>query len=552
MTTMLSAGDWEGLVDELDRCRLCDRDLLEATANDFIRGHADAGAAELGRHLVQRRILTAFQLERVLAGAADRLVLGPYVLIDAEGTREFGRAYRAVGQWEQRLFSLKLLPQDGRFNLRQIRRQAQGFADPMPVSLVPLVDFGTVGSQSFLTWAYVSGETIAGRIERSGPLSAACAVQIAVDVAESLRFLHRQQVWHGSINPLAIRIDGEGHAKLGDLGLGALFADGDVTPVGLPWPDCAPPETLLHPGHRSIRGDQYSLGITLYFALTGGYPFAGRSPAAVSEAHRRETVPDIETSVPTLPKALGDVVRRLTERDPLARFESPTELLDALKPLADEFGVKAPAIVRRKPVVQSLSADRPRVAPLLRQIREQVKDASPPATAGLEQTPLPRPVLQIAPPPADDWRPLRRRLLDGLQFWRTPAQEVEIALLAPDRVLAGERVNVQVVLFPSHEADQSRRLPDWRGSLMVPGKVSSGATVSLQLRLVDADANDGWREVTWHGEATHVDYRFRIPADWQPGLSLQGALAIAVGGQHAGELPFSLPVFGVRPTLARR
>ncbi len=79
------------------------------------------------------------------------------------------------------------------------------------------------------------------------------------------------------------------------------------------------------------RSDVYALGAVLYFTLTGGPPFDGKSTAAILMAHMRDAVvpPSLRSKRP-VPRDLDDIVTRCLEKEPSARYPSAAELADAL------------------------------------------------------------------------------------------------------------------------------------------------------------------------------------------------------------------------------
>ena len=128
-----------------------------------------------------------------------------------------------------------------------------------------------------------------------------------------------------------------------DFGVGALLAQGEeeslvdtrstanVLASGL---DCVSPESILDPNQRTAAGDQYSLGCVLYFCLAGRLPFEGTA-AEKLQAHRAKPPDPIRNHNPAVPETLAAILERLMQKEPSARYADMSELIAALRPIAE-------------------------------------------------------------------------------------------------------------------------------------------------------------------------------------------------------------------------
>src|SRR5204862_8104714 len=113
-------------------------------------------------------------------------------------------------------------------------------------------------------------------------------------------------------------------AKLLDFGVGPLLADAESSEslvdtlsesnTALNMLDCLSPEAIVDPGRRSIRGDQYSLGCVLYFALTGRYPFPEGNAFQKMAAHQSAQPAPLATLNPGVPPPLARGIARLMQK----------------------------------------------------------------------------------------------------------------------------------------------------------------------------------------------------------------------------------------------
>jgi serine/threonine-protein kinase len=107
------------------------------------------------------------------------------------------------------------------------------------------------------------------------------------------------------------------------------------------------PEQARDPSKADFRADVYSLGATLYHALTGSFPFEGRTSIQVIFKHLCEPVVPPRRNLPELTEEQSNLVVRMLAKDPAERFASYDELRLALaqvvgdrrapRPLAEAF-----------------------------------------------------------------------------------------------------------------------------------------------------------------------------------------------------------------------
>ena len=123
--------------------------------------------------------------------------------------------------------------------------------------------------------------------------------------------------------------------KVADFGLARVLHDNlELTQTGmaLGTPLYMSPEQS-HGGKVDIRGDLYSLGATAYHLVTGQPPFRGTTGVAVALAHAKEPLELLRTVRPDFPVEVAGVIERLLEKDKESRFQTSSELLEAVEPL---------------------------------------------------------------------------------------------------------------------------------------------------------------------------------------------------------------------------
>lgn len=159
----------------------------------------------------------------------------------------------------------------------QFQQEATVLARLSHPHLVGVTDFFEEGRNIYLVMKFVEGESLADRIKRDGALPEAQVVGWSEQLLEALSYCHSQGIIHRDIKPQNIIIRPDGQAILVDFGLVKLWDPNDPktrTAVrGIGTPQYAPPEQYeLDVGHTEPRSDLYSLGATMYHALTGQTP----------------------------------------------------------------------------------------------------------------------------------------------------------------------------------------------------------------------------------------------------------------------------------------
>lgn len=200
------------------------------------------------------------------------------------GQGGMGAVYRA---WDDRLnvpVALKeMTPQPGldSHTLTQLRQQFQQEANVLArldhPHLVRVIDFFAGESNAYLVMDFIEGESLVDRIEQEGALLEDQVLAWADQLLDALEYCHGQGAIHRDVKPHNVIIRPDGRAVLVDFGLVKLWDPSDprtrTAMRGMGTPEYAPPEQYdLAAGHTDPRSDVYSVGATLYHALTGQAP----------------------------------------------------------------------------------------------------------------------------------------------------------------------------------------------------------------------------------------------------------------------------------------
>ncbi len=348
VTTELGACEW--FVWDLRRSNLIDRGQLDQVVGEFLQKNPSAEAPALAKYLVEKKVLTDFQSERLLQGKTQGFVLGPFTLMDAIGSGSMGTVYKAQSKTDHKWYAVKVLPRRSMWNVRIARRKVRAFEACKHPSVVPFVDVGTAGSMHYLAWPLVEGETLNKLVEQHGKLKPSLAAFYAAQIAEGLDLCHQQGLFHGLLKPSNIMIGAGNEVYILDFGIGCLLAETEGESLvdtmstsnsvtsGL---DFSSPESVMDPTNLTPAGDQYSLGCVLYYMLTGQLPFPDGSVAEKMMAHQMKEPTPISELTPDVPAELLAIVERLMKKAPDQRFASVGQMLNVLRPLAGVPGTGA-------------------------------------------------------------------------------------------------------------------------------------------------------------------------------------------------------------------
>jgi serine/threonine protein kinase/formylglycine-generating enzyme required for sulfatase activity len=227
-------------------------------------------------------------------------------------------------------------------------REARAAARLRHRNVASVFHLGRHGDSYFYSMEFIDGETVLHRVKREGPFSCLFSLEIAQQVACALIAADEQQLVHRDIKPSNVMLvresDGEILAKVIDFGLvksevGDSSAAGELTLrgfVGTPY--FASPEQLDRQP-EDIRSDIYSLGVTLWYMLTGKPTFMGSMASVI--AQHMEKSPPFE-SLAILPAQIVGVLRRMLEKDRSRRFQTPSELRTELKRCIDSLATQHP------------------------------------------------------------------------------------------------------------------------------------------------------------------------------------------------------------------
>jgi serine/threonine protein kinase len=313
---------------------------------------------ELAEILVEKGPINSWQAEQLLVGRS-RFYLGPYRIIDSIGQGGMGQVFKAEHSLMGRVVAIKVLPRhrnspdaiDG--FMREIRAQAQLDHE----NLVRAYDAGRDGNVYYLVTEYVPGIDLRRLVRKSTSLSMSQAATIISQVARGLEHAHSQGLLHRDVKPGNVLVTHDGKAKLSDLGLSGYRdeLDGRDPRSGkiMGTADYLSPEQIMTPRDVSPASDIYSLGCTLYYAVTGKVPFPGGSTRDKIRRHCEDTPLNPRHFNLELDDRFLVLLCDMMEKDPVDRIGTAAEVAHRLEPWVDPQFALPPDGVFERPQVTS-------------------------------------------------------------------------------------------------------------------------------------------------------------------------------------------------------
>ena len=267
---------------------------------------------------------------------------------DAEGSyRELGHGaigvtYLAADKVLHRRVALKVIevPAAARGSKavrERFLREARAAAALRHPNVAAVFQFGASpdGTHCYYAMELVEGETLGARVRKDGPLNAKEALEITIQITRALMAAATHDLIHRDLKPSNIMLTTESEVKVIDFGMAKAITGADVEMdlthgefVGTP--SFASPEQFGS-GPIDARSDIYSLGATLWFALTGLAPHFGQTLDEIRDRKMCDDLPVAQLAARKIPESLVRVLCSTLAPHPGERPASARELMEALE-----------------------------------------------------------------------------------------------------------------------------------------------------------------------------------------------------------------------------
>lgn len=283
----------------------------------------------------------------------DSLLINRYRILEILGQGGMGSIYRA----EDENLGVHVAVKENLFTseeyARQFRREAVILANLRHPNLPRVTDHFVIDGQGqYLVMDFIEGQDLRERIDTQGLLSDVDAVILGTAVCEALTYLHslQPQVVHRDIKPGNIKITPAGAVILVDFGLAKVNQDSQVTTTGARamTPGYSPPEQY-GTARTDPRSDIYSLGASLYMAVTGELP-----EDALARAMGQVDLTPLRKHNSKVSRRLAAVIEKSMAVRPEQRYQTAEEFKRALGNTRVITGKKA---AKEATLIAAVSAD---------------------------------------------------------------------------------------------------------------------------------------------------------------------------------------------------
>ncbi len=293
---------------------------------------------QLAETLVELGYLNFWQAEQLRQGRT-KFTLGSYRIVDAIGHGGMGWVFKGEHELLGRVEAIKVLPktQTNQTSIANFLREIRAQALLNHPNLVRLSYADREGDTYFLVTEFIPGSDLRRLVHHQGAMTQEKAAILISQTAAALEHAHGQGLIHRDVKPGNILITPEGHAKLTDLGL-AFFAE-DQAEFSQSKPkhivgtaDFLAPEIIVTPSEVRSISDIYSLGCTLYYAVTGKVPFPGGDTADKLRRQLDEMPLAPQRLNADLDDAFVELIAAMMQKRPADRIATAAEVVELLRP----------------------------------------------------------------------------------------------------------------------------------------------------------------------------------------------------------------------------
>lgn len=263
-----------------------------------------------------------------------KTIANRYEIISKTGVGGMATVYKAKDTVLNRNVAVKVLKEefitDEEF-VKRFNSEAQAAASLSHPNIVSIYDVGNEDNIYYIVMELVRGKTLKQIITEEGALPWKWSVNIAMQIASALETAHKNNIVHRDIKPHNIIITEDGVAKVTDFGIAKAVSNSTITAFGTTIGSVHyfSPEQAKG-GYTDAKSDIYSLGVVMYEMLTGKVPFDSDTSVSVALKHMQETPVAPMDVNENIPQAVNDIILKAMQKEPMARYQSATAMLNDL------------------------------------------------------------------------------------------------------------------------------------------------------------------------------------------------------------------------------
>src|ERR1041385_2540114 len=261
------------------------------------------------------------------------LMLRQFELRSVIASGGMGTVYRAFDTVLARMVAVKLMKKELLSEpkaLEDFYREARACASLNHTNIIHIYTFDESDGQRYLVMELADHGSLDTRIDKQTRVNELDVLDIGTKIASALDMALKHDLLHRDIKPGHILFDADNEPKLVDFGL-ARSAEADQEDSNVAWgtPYYVAPEKIKRE-RETFLSDMYSLGATLYHALTGHVPFEAPTVEEVALAHVQTPLTPPNLVVPDITERTSDALVKVMAKNPSERFLSYDEFSMAL------------------------------------------------------------------------------------------------------------------------------------------------------------------------------------------------------------------------------
>ena len=220
--------------------------------------------------------------------------------------------------------------------------EARAIAELDHPNIVNVYDVGKEQGYYFIVMSFVEGQTLSALLKKQRVLPIGQVLDLFDGVLKGLSVAHEKGIIHRDIKPSNILITPDGKPKIVDFGIAKKV---DKETGSTKTTELAGTAYFIAPEQAlgkalDTRADLYSIGASMFYVLTGHFPYNGKTTIEIIQKHINEPVPDPTNLRPELPAWLSLAVQKLMSKNPDDRFQTAKEVYEYFNKMRAEEQLK--------------------------------------------------------------------------------------------------------------------------------------------------------------------------------------------------------------------
>ena len=293
---------------------------------------------DFSARLLNKSLLTNFQLDKVLKGDREGFFYGNYRVLYMVGAGTFARVFRAVHTATKKVVALKVLRRRYRNEPEQVElflREAHMGEKLVHPNIVRIFDVSDDIRAPYMVMEFVEGQTLREFLKVRKRLDVATSVNLMIDIASALDYARKTGITHRDMKLSNVMVASSGKAKLVDFGLATMSEASDDKLLAAPNArsiDYVALERGTGVKKNDHRSDIYFAGCVFYHMMTGVAPLLETRDRLVRmNVSRFNEIKPANALVPEIPVPVLTVLNHAMCFRPEERYQEPDVFLADLK-----------------------------------------------------------------------------------------------------------------------------------------------------------------------------------------------------------------------------